>query len=290
MSECAEHQPHLYAFADGELAGDDLTRVSEHVRRCPACARIVSDQRHLRQMLAHSLSNDPVPTSLLKRLEFERPWTARVGAPSPARRAARWAGIAAVVLAAAGIGYFIWPRGVEGPRNPPAAPAVVLVVDQAFARHRTCGKTPAAEQPAQDLPQSVDELRANAPELFDDRLLALAPDMSASGFGFESCHRCGLHPDQIGLHIVYRRARDGVGLSLWSIPHVDLAVNAACCDRGPSTVFRNARMEEGMVYNLVAWHCPAGCTTYFACAALSRDELERLLEPQIVAGRSKPKD
>lgn len=288
MSDCAEHRPHLYTFADGELGGDELARVSEHVRLCPDCARIVADQRRLRQALAQSLDNDSVPTSLLARLESERPWATQAGAPSTARRAGRWAAIAAALLAAAGAGYWIWPRGADAPRMPPAVPAAVQVVDRAFARHWTCGQQPAAEQAGRELPQSLDALRDRAAELFDDRLLAIAPDMTASGFRFESCHWCGLCPDQRGLHIIYHRASDGTRLSLFSIPHVDLVANATCCDRGPKSVYRDGRLEEGVIYNLVAWHCPAGCTTYFACAALGREELERLVEPLVVASSPKP--
>ena len=45
MNPCLAVQPHLEAFADGELRGDVLRRVSQHVETCPACSGVVESVR-----------------------------------------------------------------------------------------------------------------------------------------------------------------------------------------------------------------------------------------------------
>lgn len=41
LSPCVAVQPHLEAFADGELRGDVLRRVSQHLDRCDVCSTVV---------------------------------------------------------------------------------------------------------------------------------------------------------------------------------------------------------------------------------------------------------
>src|SRR6185436_8446476 len=48
---CLTVLPYLEAFADGELRGNTLRRVSEHVEHCDACGSIVEDVQGLGETL-----------------------------------------------------------------------------------------------------------------------------------------------------------------------------------------------------------------------------------------------
>jgi len=47
LSQCAAVQAHLEAFADGELRGDVLRRVAQHIEDCGICAAIVDGVRNV---------------------------------------------------------------------------------------------------------------------------------------------------------------------------------------------------------------------------------------------------
>jgi hypothetical protein len=47
LSQCAAVQAHLEAFADGELRGDVLRRVSQHIEDCGICAAVVDGVRNV---------------------------------------------------------------------------------------------------------------------------------------------------------------------------------------------------------------------------------------------------
>jgi hypothetical protein len=56
---CATVLPHLEAFADGELRGDVLRRVSQHVENCDSCSEVVEGV----QSIGETLRNNPVHDS-----------------------------------------------------------------------------------------------------------------------------------------------------------------------------------------------------------------------------------
>ncbi len=60
LSPCGAVQPHLEAFADGELRGDALRRVSQHLDSCGICVAVVDDVRGVGDALraAHASDED----------------------------------------------------------------------------------------------------------------------------------------------------------------------------------------------------------------------------------------
>jgi hypothetical protein len=63
-SMCAAVRPHLEAFADGELRGDVLRRVSQHVEACGDCGSFVEGVQGVGDALRNGLQPEPDPTVL----------------------------------------------------------------------------------------------------------------------------------------------------------------------------------------------------------------------------------
>lgn len=61
---CATVLPHLDAFADGELRGDVLRRVSQHVENCDGCRDLVDGVHSIGETLRNSQVHDSDPTVL----------------------------------------------------------------------------------------------------------------------------------------------------------------------------------------------------------------------------------
>lgn len=61
---CGWVQPHLEAFADGELRGDVLRRVSQHVEACGSCSDLVDSVHSIGETLRISQPQEPAPTVL----------------------------------------------------------------------------------------------------------------------------------------------------------------------------------------------------------------------------------
>jgi hypothetical protein len=61
---CATVLPHLEAFADGELRGDVLRRVSQHVEACANCSDLVDGVQAIGTTLRGTQPLDPDPTFL----------------------------------------------------------------------------------------------------------------------------------------------------------------------------------------------------------------------------------
>lgn len=61
---CASVRPHLEAFADGELRGDTLRRVAQHLETCLACESVVEDVRGVGEILRGDQTVEPDLTVL----------------------------------------------------------------------------------------------------------------------------------------------------------------------------------------------------------------------------------
>ena len=59
LSACVAVQPHLEAFADGELRGDALRRVAQHVEGCEHCSASVDGIQGLGESLRGVVPGDP---------------------------------------------------------------------------------------------------------------------------------------------------------------------------------------------------------------------------------------
>ncbi len=63
-SLCVAVQPHLEAFADGELRGDALRRAAQHIESCEHCSALVEGIHGLGESLRGVVPADPDPTVL----------------------------------------------------------------------------------------------------------------------------------------------------------------------------------------------------------------------------------
>jgi hypothetical protein len=61
---CATLRHHLGAFVDGELAGAEMLRVSEHLETCSRCAAEVADLKDTGSLLRAAAASEPLPPSL----------------------------------------------------------------------------------------------------------------------------------------------------------------------------------------------------------------------------------
>ena len=64
LSPCMAVQPHLEAFADGELRGDVLRRVSQHIEDCDLCGAFVAGVQSIGGALRGAQAQDPDPSML----------------------------------------------------------------------------------------------------------------------------------------------------------------------------------------------------------------------------------
>jgi anti-sigma factor RsiW len=108
---CANNEPLLQAYFDGEL---DLVRsleLEEHLKTCPDCGRELRDQQAMRQSLRSSNLYERAPESLRTRIHAALPREIRPAAVSRLRRPLyEWLAVAAALILAAGFGAKIAPN------------------------------------------------------------------------------------------------------------------------------------------------------------------------------------
>lgn len=275
---CTQIRRFLYAFADGELSVKDNCEVLDHLKMCPPCARIVADQQSLRRVLHGSLVDEPVPAEVLARLQQAARRRVPVATPS-GFRSGRWAWAAAAVLVlAAGLGYFGWPHAVTDDSRQTTLLAAA-VAEEVVDTHCACCKHSRAEHQARDLPNTLEGLRDDkVAAQFGDRMEIMIPDFAVSGFSFESVNRCSVEDDRPGLHIIYRNPRDNERLSFFSVPRCDMKGCAGFCNHGRRTFYVDHRKHDGIDYAIVGWQCSKGRSSFLACAPMKQDDLLTLLD------------
>src|SRR5262249_17742996 len=107
---------YLYAFADGELPVKENCEVLDHLKMCPECTRVASEQQALRMALRRSMNRTPVPDGLADRMAAKLD-----GQPKPAPVVGRrWWRIIVPTAAAASLALAVtaaWMmRPVEEPK------------------------------------------------------------------------------------------------------------------------------------------------------------------------------
>lgn len=283
MINCQTARRYLYAFADGELSVKDNCEVLDHLKMCPHCARIASDQQHLRTAVRRTALAAPVPAGLAERVR--RSIDPTRAAPGRSARPARprWIAWAVPMAAAASIAlmsFTLWQSLRPIPsEDPPSADfvnrggsAASHVVD---VHAECCRRADAHQHP--DLPHDRVQVASALTRHYEDRITALAPDLSEFGFRFESANFCGLQPDQPGGHILYV-ADNAQRFSFFSVPRwqsldgqSDAKLTLASRDR-----WRTFEVEHGDdQYAVVAWHDDE--TTYVCCATLPARDMMRMV-------------
>jgi len=168
MTTCDKVRPRLTAYLDGELADDRGSAVRGHLRECPACRRVASDEAALRDGLRLLAPVDP-PASLWAGIQTRLAAAEVADARLPVwrRAAARWTQwaraarfaptmrqLAGASFAAAAVVAVVTWRGQRG-NEPPTGSVVAL--GQPLSEHLAAAATAAAPAP----PVSVEDVTAD---------------------------------------------------------------------------------------------------------------------------------
>jgi anti-sigma factor RsiW len=134
---CAERGALLDTYLDGELSGDALRDLNEHLEQCDACPTELEARRALRQTLRGAFLRSPslgpgeaflARTRATLRAEEER------SRPSQWAGAGSWLGVAAAFLLVAGLAWLVNSL----PRAPSLSVAMSAISAHAAGDHRNC--------------------------------------------------------------------------------------------------------------------------------------------------------
>lgn len=287
---CTGARKFLYAFADGQLGVKDNCEVLDHLKMCPDCSRVIDEHQALRATLGRSIRDTSAPAALRDKV------CAAVGSyrRAPAASSAGWrltrfrayAVAAGFVLVAS---VFLWKSiavrqgesaepasnviegeqiAVQVERGPSAATMIAQV-------HNVCCSHGAAHH-RRGLPNSLHELGATICAHYNNKITALAPDLVAYGYRFESANYCGVRnkPDSDGGHIIYLSDKDARRLSFFSVPRWDCIDKCRLHAVPGANGCRKYEVDQdgGGKLSILAWHNDA--TTYICCGQESFDVIE----------------
>lgn len=293
MMNCATARRYLYAFADGELPVKENCEVIDHLKMCPECTRIATEQQELRLALRRSLNVVPMPDGLSDRVaaSINGRSESAVGPPPPGGTRRRrmfvpMAAAASVLLAATT--YWMIPRApdessaVRPARLPEGGDEAVQLVVQ---MHEQCAADgPEHQDPG--LPHDLNNLPMAISKHFGDVLDVLVPDFNPFGFAFESAGFCGFTKTR-GAHLVYASSdADPQRLSFFILPRWS-AIDDCGYYKGVGDEFlRKFGFPHGNPkYTIEAWH--DNQTTYICCGRVGVERMAKMLEP-IRATKQRP--
>ncbi|MEK6643755.1 MAG: zf-HC2 domain-containing protein [Planctomycetota bacterium] len=273
---CNDARKHLHAFADGELPAPQADAVAKHVDACPTCDQTVKDHRTLRSALCSVIVAAPVPEALKFKIN------AVVSSDTTAAPSASGGGmfgtrlraysLAACILFASGL--FLWrslsqsgaPTNVAiGPKQIATVPGPATLV--ADVHNKCCDHGPGHHR--KDLPTKLADLGPALCSHFNDKIKALAPDLSAHGYRFESANLCGIQntPGSSGGHLLYANDTKPSRLSFFSVPRWDELGDCMTACAEPATGCRQCEVPEkdGGTLAILTWTKDG--TTYVCCGA-----------------------
>jgi hypothetical protein len=279
----------LFAFADSQLGVKDNCEVLDHLKMCPSCSRIVDEHHALRGAVRRIVATITVPESLKRRIDAA---VTQAGPPKShaGRHAWRPAAIAAsIVLIAAAAGTIFWTGwgrddSVAKATKVAQSPPIKVERGQGAAKaiadvHNLCCAH-AATHHSRTLPSNLAELGPAICSHFNHKIAALAPDLTAYGYRFESANFCGVQdkPGCEGGHILYVADKGPSRLSFFSVPRWDCLDK--CSNRGlpSSDDCRKYEVDQpdGGKLAILAWHSDA--TTYICCGAEPFSRVEPMVK------------
>ncbi len=281
MMNCTMARRYLYAFADGELPVKENCEVLDHLKMCPECSRIASEQHELRIALRRSLNRVPVPEGLAERIRLSLESPAET--PAPVGRGRVWRFIvptaAAASLALAATTYWMIPRGDE---SAPVAPIKLpergdVAIQQIVKTHDACSEKHAAHQGG-DLPTSPDALATALEKHFNGLLDITVPDFAADGYTLESANYCGFTKNS-GAHMVYvSKGKNPRRISFFVVPRWS-SVDDCGYYKGVGDEFlrKFAFPHMKSTHSVVAWH--DNQTTYVCVGRIDMQKLIKMVEP-----------
>ena len=281
MMNCTMARRYLYAFADGELPVKENCEVLDHLKMCPGCSRIASEQHELRIALRRSLNRVPVPEGLAERIRSSLEHPVESAAPQPRGRI--WRLIvptaAAASLALAATTYWMIPRGNEpAPVTPIKLPERGdVAIQQIVKTHEACCEKRAAHQ-GSNLPTQPTELAAALEKHFNGLLDITVPDFSAEGYSLESANYCGFTKNG-GAHLVYvSKGKNPRRLSFFVVPRWS-SVDDCGYYKGVGDEFMRKFAFPHMksTHSVVAWH--DNQTTFICVGRIDMQKLIAMVEP-----------
>jgi predicted anti-sigma-YlaC factor YlaD len=289
---CQGARKFLYAFADGQLDVNDNCEVLDHLKMCQSCSSVVAEHQSMRTVLSKFIDRVPVPanlestvrTRLNLRLDSK---SASAGTIRPLSWI-RVGAIAACLMLAAGAGSWIWwslddDLDLQLAQYASYAPSVVRVsggtsaASNVSAVHHKCTDLGATHQNSA-LPSKLDGLGKALASHLGDRIKALAPDLSAFGFHFESVGLCGIKDggEFKGGHLIYASADGTQHLSFMSIPRLaSLDPNGQPSMGSEAPVYYGIAQDIGDDMIIAAWH--RDTTTYVCCAQIEPLKIEKIV-------------
>ncbi len=281
MLNCTMARRYLYAFADGELPVKENCEVLDHLKMCPDCSRIASEQHELRIALRRSLNRVPVPEGLAERIRSSLESPAETQAPLA--RGRMWRFIvptaAAASLALAATTYWMIPRGEE---SAPVVPVKLpergdVAIQQVVKTHDACSEKHAAHQGG-DLPTQPTELAAAFEKHFNGLLDIVVPDFSSFGYTLASANFCGFTKNG-GAHMVFTSKTPGARpISFFVVPRWS-SIDDCGYYKGVGDDFMRKFAFPHMksTHSVVAWH--DNQTTYIAVGRIDMQKLIKMVEP-----------
>lgn len=296
---CKNARQFLYAFADGELSVKDNCDLLDHLKMCPECTRIVSDQQALRGEVKGMLDAARAPAHLRERIlqavetEDESAAPAQPTASYDSHPAFNWRRLFVPLAAAASIALVVYVSWSSF-RPLQAAPAVSAnlvtrggsAASRVVTVHLACCEK-AERHHCKDLPRECDRVAAAMTDHFQGMVRALAPDLSQSGYRIESANYCGVRPRHPGAHVIYVAETGNRRLSFFSTPRWSCLDRCAGQRASSDSDCRSFCVEfERERYAVVAWH--DNQTTYVCCGETSIEDLTRIVEPVRTAMMKNP--
>jgi len=197
---CANRSVALDTCLDGELSGDALRELNEHVEQCDACRTELEARRALRQTMRGAFLRSPslgpseafltrARATLLAGEKRSRPQWAGVG---------NWLGVAAAFLLVAGLAWLV----DRLPRMPGLPAAMAALSDHAAGDHRNCALHFALEEK----PISLDDAARLYEPAYRGLREAVATSTPVAGGQVElvEAHACVFRGRRFA-HIVFRR-------------------------------------------------------------------------------------
>lgn len=297
MMNCHAIRKFLYAFADNQLSIKANCEVLDHLKMCPACSRLVDEHQSLRAAIGKQLSGTEAPASLRRRiLAATQPSSIKATAT---RRISWRLGMPIAIAAGIGLAFFTqWGRDpmavVQTPHE--QVPVVVeggqVAASLVAAVHEGCCAAGDVHHNRQ-LPRSLPEVARAISTHFNDRIVAIAPNLSPYGFEFESAGYCGVREPQSndGGHVIYASADGRTKLSIFSVPRWDRLDQCAAAAAAGFESYREYRLDEPGTQqglSVLAWHLDS--TTYVCCGDVDLTKLKQMVGAvrTVQGGHKKP--
>lgn len=114
MKNCEEYQMNISAMLDGELGGEDLRSMIQHVAQCPECLAVLGVFQSLQDKVDAEAAPPPVPRDTWRKISEKMASKPRAASIPLRPRVFKVLGIAAAFALVFGMGYFLRSPVIPG--------------------------------------------------------------------------------------------------------------------------------------------------------------------------------